>query len=675
VFTAQGNFSYSFGGAGTQDGKFSSTQGIAVDNDGKVYVSDNGRIQVFENQGEFSYKFSNDDFKRPRKIAFDNGKIYVADPDNHRIKIFTADGTLIDSIGYGSTDSEGNGSNNGTAPGSLDRPLGVDVDSNGLIYVADTNHSCIQVFTASGEYSYSISGVSGPYSVRVHNNKIYAVDSSYCIMIFDPPTPKTHTVSSGNVGIGTSSPTEKLEVDGNVKINNNLILANGASSVSQTILKAMSQSEARTITLPDTSGVVVVTDDGNITIPDGSVTTAKLADGSVTAAKLAGNPGNGTSGKVLVSNGDGTFDWADAGGAFTTQGSGSAILDYSFGSFGSETEQFKYPQDIAFDSNDNIYVADYNNNRIQVFTSSGDYSYSIGTGTNGQGSYDVSFPASIAIDSNDNVYVTGVNHIRVFTAQGNFSYSFGGAGSQDGKFSSPKGIAVDNDGKVYVADYENNRIQVFVNQGEFSSKFSDDFKRPQKLAFDNDGKIYVADPDNHRVKIFTADGTLVDSIGTGFTDQSGNSYYDGNGPGSLNMPAGVDVDSNGLIYVADTNHSRIQVFTASGEYSYSISGLSFPQSVRVHNNKIYVVDSSNCIMIFDPPTPITHTVSSGNVGIGTTSPSEALEVSGTVKINNVLRLEPMSSAPSNPSEGMLYYDSGAHTLKVYNGTDWQNCFE
>ena len=530
----------------------------------------------------------------------------------------------------------------GDAPGQFNNPYGVDVDSNGLIYVSDSQNSRIQVFTASGAYIYSFGQSIMPIKLKIHNNKAYVADSQNdCIMIYDIPKSQTttHTVATGNVGIGTSSPTEKLEVDGNVKINNNLILANGASSVSQTILKAMSQSEARTITLPDTSGIVVVTDDGNITIPDGSVTTAKLADASVTAAKLAGNPGNGTSGKVLVSNGDGTFDWEDASGAFTTQGSGSASLDYSFGSSGSEPGQFNYPQDIAFDSNDNIYVADGNNARIQVFTSSGDYSYSIDTGTNG-----ILYPASIAIDSNDNVYVTGSKHVRVFTAQGNFSYSFGGAGTQDGKFSSTQGIAVDNDGKVYVSD--NGRIQVFENQGEFSYKFSnDDFKRPRKIAFDN-GKIYVADPDNHRIKIFTADGTLIDSIGYGSTDSEGNGSNNGTAPGSLDRPLGVDVDSNGLIYVADTNHSRIQVFTASGEYSYSISGVSGPYSVRVHNNKIYAVDSSYCIMIFDPPTPKTHTVSSGNVGIGTSSPTEKLEVDGNVKINNNLILANGASSVS-----------------------------
>ena len=57
-----------------------------------------------------------------------------------------------------------------------------------------------------------------------------------------------------------------------------------------------------------------------------------------------------------------------------------------------------------------------------------------------------------------------------------------------------------------------------------------------------------------------------------------------------------------------------------------------------------------------------------NVGIGTPSPARKLHV------NAVMRLEPISEAPPNPSKGDMYFDSVINKLRVYDGTSWQNCW-
>ena len=56
------------------------------------------------------------------------------------------------------------------------------------------------------------------------------------------------------------------------------------------------------------------------------------------------------------------------------------------------------------------------------------------------------------------------------------------------------------------------------------------------------------------------------------------------------------------------------------------------------------------------------------VGIGTTSPARSLH------INDVIRLEPISAPPTNPSEGDIYMDSGSHKLMVFDGTTWHACW-
>ncbi len=70
--------------------------------------------------------------------------------------------------------------------------------------------------------------------------------------------------------------------------------------------------------------------------------------------------------------------------------------------------------------------------------------------------------------------------------------------------------------------------------------------------------------------------------------------------------------------------------------------------------------SGDTKMIVDPQT--------GNVGIGTTSPARTLHV------NSVMRLEPIATAPDNPSKGDIYFDSTYNKLRVYDGTSWQSCW-
>ena len=61
----------------------------------------------------------------------------------------------------------------------------------------------------------------------------------------------------------------------------------------------------------------------------------------------------------------------------------------------------------------------------------------------------------------------------------------------------------------------------------------------------------------------------------------------------------------------------------------------------------------------------------GNVGIGTETPAEKLEVDGNVKISDVLKLTP-SATPGSASAGDIYFDSTTNKLRVYTGAQWED---
>jgi hypothetical protein len=84
-------------------------------------------------------------------------------------------------------------------------------------------------------------------------------------------------------------------------------------------------------------------------------------------------------------------------------------------------------------------------------------------------------PTDVAWDSNDNIFVSdGIRNARVakFDKNGVFMKSWGERGAGPGEFETPHSIAVDSHGDVYVADQGNRRIQVFDNDGKFKRQIS-----------------------------------------------------------------------------------------------------------------------------------------------------------------------------------------------------------
>jgi DNA-binding beta-propeller fold protein YncE len=96
-------------------------------------------------------------------------------------------------------------------------------------------------------------------------------------------------------------------------------------------------------------------------------------------------------------------------------------------------------------------------------------------GSIGSGNSQFNNPGRVALDSHGNVFVAdfGNNRIQVFDSNGKFIMTWGSLGQNDGQFYGPTGMTVQlPQGNVYVADSGNGRVQEFTNGGVFLNKWN-----------------------------------------------------------------------------------------------------------------------------------------------------------------------------------------------------------
>ena len=131
-----------FGGRGSGNGQLHSPWDISFDSVGNCYVADseNGRVQVFTIDGHYLRQFGEKGEGKGKigdctSIAIDSDIVYIADSGNNRVSIFTVDGDFLTSFGR-----------QGSRPGGFNKPYGICIDDNGLVYVSDQYNSRIQVF-------------------------------------------------------------------------------------------------------------------------------------------------------------------------------------------------------------------------------------------------------------------------------------------------------------------------------------------------------------------------------------------------------------------------------------------------------------------------------------------------------------------------------------------------
>ena len=151
------------------------------------------------------------------------------------------------------------------------------------------------------------------------------------------------------------------------------------------------------------------------------------------------------------------------------------------------------------------------NHRVRVFDAkTGDHLFDIGKRGSAPGEFNIAKDA--VLDKDNNLYVVdgGNFRVQVFDTQGKFLREFGKLGQQFGDFSRPKEISIDPAGNVYVIDAGFQNFQIFTPDGKLlmaigSGAGADrpaQYKLLSGVAVDEDGRVYVVDQQYKKVDIF-----------------------------------------------------------------------------------------------------------------------------------------------------------------------------
>jgi len=541
------------GSPGPTDGsllaaRFSGPGGLVFDKAGYLYVADSGnntirKISPGGNVTTFAGTSSPGNyadgsgnmarFNQPMGLSIDSQQnIYVADTGNNAIRKITPGGLVSTIAGKaGITNFQSIDGPAGQATFYL--PRGIAVDNQGHIYVSETQNSTIRVVALDGSVSSlpaSIWNQELPGYPRKFNNPFgLAVDSTGALLVADSSNHCVRRISNGIAVEYAGFP--------------------GVSGGLQDGFGTAAQFNVPTGITTDTAGNVYVADMENDVI-------RKITPQGVVSI-LTGIP-----------------DPSLRNGPF------GAPLEIDGGPY---TAQFVLPYALAADSGGNVFVLDNFSGSIRKVTPTGNVTTLV-TDRFIQ-------PQAIAIDTANNLYVcdTGRNQIAKVTPSGVVSVIAGvayTAGTTDGAgntalFNAPSGIVVDPTGIIYVADTNNYSIRKITTNGQVSTLAgwvgrlgntdgtgsSAQFYLPRGLALDQDGNIVVCDFGNDQIRRVTPSGVVITLGGyPGYGGVQGGFYRSA----YFSHPNAVAVDRSGLIYVVESDSNIIARGTSGPLFMASV---------------------------------------------------------------------------------------------------------
>jgi trimeric autotransporter adhesin len=303
---------------------------------------------------------------------------------------------------------------------------------------------------------------------------------------------------------------------------------------------------------------------------------------------------------------------------------------------------------VAFDASGNLYFSDFRFNVVRKIDTSGNLSTFAGIETDAPGhggfsgdngpatSAELDDPEQLAFDSNGNLYIADSDNsiIRkvdtsgtITTFAGHFDNNFGGFSGDGGPATSaflsfPRGLAVDASNNVYIADTNNNVIRI-VNTSGIINTFAGNsngtggstgdggpatsalLNTPRQVATDLAGNLFIADSFNNKIRKVDAGGIISTYAGNGLDTGSSPTGVPGPAAAAGIQVEGVATDSVGNLYI-------------------------------VSNTEVFLVDASQNISFFaggGAGTPVSG-IPATHAGIGATG--DAVDADGNLYVSDVI---------------------------------------
>jgi uncharacterized protein (TIGR03437 family) len=273
-----------------------------------------------------------------------------------------------------------------------------------------------------------------------------------------------------------------------------------------------------------------------------------------------------------------------------------------------------YPRHLAVDAGGNVYVNDYNNNRVRKISLDGIIKTIAGSGVccaspdGGLASNAFLYTGPVTTDPSGNVYIFDFfsNRIRrvspdgilqTYAGDGKEGFAGDGDSATLARFSGVAGLGTDSLNNLYIVDSNNERIRVVSTGGGITtiagrSHFNGEggpataalLHRPQGVVQTADGTIYFTDTANHRVRKIAPDGKISTIAGTGDPGYSG----EGSPATQANLyfPDALAIDGAGNLFVVDQNQLRVRKINAAGVISL----------VAGNGRAAYSVDGSGALL-------------------------------------------------------------------------------